>query len=147
MRRGVRLGVDVGKSRVGIARSDAEGILAVPVETSSRENALERLRELAAEWQALEVVVGLPLSLGGGHTPSTEDAVGFAQALVATLSCPVRLIDERLSTVAASGALRGSGKSARDQKPVVDQVAAVILLQHALESERAQGQPPGELME
>lgn len=147
MRVGVRLGVDVGTSRVGIARSDSEGILAVPIETTSRDSALERIAELVEQWEAIEVVVGLPLSLTGVHTESTRDAEAFAQSIASTVECPVRLIDERLSTVSASSALRGSGKSSREHKPVVDQVAAVILLQHALDSERAQGKPAGDLME
>lgn len=147
MRSGVRLGIDVGTSRVGIARSDPDGILAVPVQTSDREAAAQKILELCEQWSALEVVVGLPLSLRGTHTASTEDAVSFARSLKTLVTCPVRLIDERLSSVSAASALRGSGRGTREHKPVVDQVAAVILLQHALDSERAQGTPPGDLME
>jgi putative Holliday junction resolvase len=87
--------------------------------------------------------VGLPLALSGNRTASTNDAVGFAEVLARTLAVPVRLVDERLSTVAAQSVLRAAGRKARTQKPVVDQVAAVIILQHALDSERAQGTPAG----
>lgn len=134
-RRGVRLGVDVGKARVGIARSDPAGILAVPVESAPRTEALSRLVALAGEYEALEVVVGKPISLSGGHTASTEDAESFAAELAGMLDCPVRLVDERLTTVQASAVLRDRGHSAKNQRGVIDQASAVIILQHSLDSE------------
>ncbi|MCU1637270.1 MAG: Holliday junction resolvase [Cryobacterium sp.] len=147
MRLGVRVGVDVGTVRIGVARSDAHGMLATPVETVLRDRAgtsdLLRLTGIVTELDAIEVVVGLPLALSGRATASTDDAIGFAGALAGTLSVPVRLVDERLSTVAAQSALRASGRRAKTQRPVVDQVAATIILQHALDSERASGKPPG----
>lgn len=147
MRHGVRVGVDVGKARIGLARSDAHGMLATPVETVSRDHTgtldVARIVAVVAELDAVEVVVGLPLALSGNRTMSTEDAVGFAELLARTLSVPVRLVDERLSTVAAQSVLRAAGRKAKTQKPVVDQVAAVIILQHALDTERALGKPAG----
>jgi putative Holliday junction resolvase len=98
---------------------------------------------LVDELHPLEVIVGLPLSLSGSHTASTADAEGFALELATHLSVPVRMIDERLSTVQAQTNLRGAGKSSASQRRVIDQAAAVILLQHALDSERAQGVAPG----
>ncbi|GAA1506083.1 Holliday junction resolvase RuvX [Agromyces terreus] len=146
MRSGVRLGIDVGRARIGVARSDAGGMLAVPIETVARapdgDGDVRRVLELAEEYGAFELVVGHPLSMSGAATPSTDDAVGFAGRLAAAGSV-VRLVDERLSTVSAQQALRASGRSTRTQRPVVDQVAAVIILQHALDSERASGNPPG----
>lgn len=133
--RGVRLGVDVGKARVGIARSDPAGILAVPVESAPRIDALRRLVELAQEYDAIEVVVGKPISLSGAHTASTADADSFAQELAQALTIPVRLVDERLTTVQASAVLRGQGHSAKKQRGVIDQASAVIILQHSLDSE------------
>ncbi|MGO4105759.1 Holliday junction resolvase RuvX [Leifsonia sp. YAF41] len=147
MRHGVRLGVDVGKARIGVARSDAHGMLATPVETVSRDLGghadLERIRVIVAELDAVEIIVGLPLSMSGGSTASTEDARDFAGALAVALELPVRLVDERLSTVSAQSALRASGRKAKTQRPVIDQVAATIILQHALDTERSSGQPAG----
>ncbi|WP_417562561.1 Holliday junction resolvase RuvX [Microbacterium sp.] len=146
-RRGIRLAVDVGKARVGVARSDPDGLLAVPVETVARGGApIRRLREIADEYDALEFVVGLPLNLGGNDTPSTVDAREFAAALAAASSRPVRVIDERLSTVSAHNALRASGRSQRSSRSIVDQVAAVVFLQHALDIERRTGRPAGDLI-
>jgi putative Holliday junction resolvase len=154
MRTGVRVGIDVGTVRIGVARSDFHGMLATPVETVPRHRAgaqpattppadLARLVMIVAELDAVEVIVGLPLALSGRHTASTEDAVTFADALAGLLPVPVRLVDERLSTVSAQAALRTSGRSTRTQRPVVDQVAATIILQHALDTERASGKPAG----
>ncbi|GAB2837207.1 Holliday junction resolvase RuvX [Microbacterium insulae] len=143
-RRGVRLGVDVGKARVGVARSDPDGLLATPVETVRREDrAIPRVIELSAEHSAVEILVGLPLSLRGEDTPSTTDAREFATALAAASAVPVRLVDERLSTVSAHAALRESGRSQRSSRSIVDQVAAVVLLQQALDVEKSTGRPPG----
>jgi putative Holliday junction resolvase len=147
MRRGVRVGIDVGKVRIGVARSDNHGMLATPVETLARDQGgtadLSRIGVIVSELEAIEVVVGLPLALSGNRTASTDDAVGFAESLARSLRVPVRLVDERLSTVSAQSALRASGRKAKTQRPVVDQVAATIILQHALDTERVSGAPPG----
>ncbi|MGY4856990.1 Holliday junction resolvase RuvX [Cryobacterium sp. AP23] len=150
MRTGVRVGIDVGTVRIGVARSDFHGLLATPVETVTRVKVaaaapedLARISAIVAELDAVEVIVGLPLALSGRHTASTDDAVAFADALASTLPVPVRLVDERLSTVSAQAALRTAGRSTRTQRPVVDQVAATIILQHALDTERASGKPAG----
>lgn len=147
MRYGVRVGVDVGKVRIGLARSDAHGMLATPVETVSRDGGgktdLARIMAVVAELEAIEVVVGLPLALSGNRTASTNDAVEFAEALARSLVVPVRLVDERLSTVAAESALRAAGRTTKTHRAVVDQVAATIILQHALDTERASGKPAG----
>jgi len=147
MRSGVRVGVDVGKVRIGVARSDNHGMLAMPVETVARDpegvSDIGRISAIVSEFEAVEVIVGLPLALSGNRTASTEDAAGFAETLGRALDVPVRLVDERLSTVSAQSALRASGRSTRTQRPVVDQVAATIILQHALDSERSSGKPAG----
>lgn len=146
MRSGVRLGIDVGKVRIGVSRSDLHGMLATPVETVQRsKDAADRRRisEIVTELGVFEIIVGLPLALSGAQTASTADAVGFAEALVAELDVPVRLVDERLSTVSAHSALRAAGKNSKSARPVVDQVAATIILQHALDAERATDRPPG----
>ena len=146
MRQGVRVGVDVGTVRIGVARSDLHGMLATPVETVARgEGDIPRILAIAAELDAMELIVGLPLSLAGTATASTDDATGFAARLATATALPVRLVDERLSTVSAQSALRQSGRSSRQSRPIIDQVAAVIIVQHALDSERTAGTPPGEI--
>lgn len=146
MRRGIRLGVDVGGARVGIARSDPEGLLAVPVVTAPADQALATIRDLAVEYEALEVIVGLPVALSGAETASTQAARDFAAQLAELVVCPIRLVDERWSTTQAQTQLRQAGRSAKSQRAVIDQAAAVILVQHALDAERSQGVPPGDLM-
>lgn len=144
-RRGVRLGIDVGKARVGVARCDPDGMLATPLETVPREGRpIARILELAEELSAMELVVGLPLNLSGADTPSTADARQFAAELAAASGAPVRLVDERLSTVSAHAALRGSGRSQRSSRSIIDQVAAVVLLQQAIDIEKSMGTAPGE---
>lgn len=150
MRTGVRVGIDVGKVRIGVSRSDLHGMLATPVETVARsEDAADRRRiaEIVGELGAFEIIVGLPLALSGARTASTADAIGFAEALASEVDVPVRMVDERLSTVSATSALRASGRNTKKARPVVDQVAATIILQHALDAERATGRPPGDTVE
>jgi putative Holliday junction resolvase len=146
MRQGVRVGVDVGTVRIGVARSDLHGMLATPVETVARgAGDVERILAIATELDALELIVGLPLSLSGAHSASTADAIGFAERLAGATDLAVRLVDERLTTVSAQSALRASGRSAKKSRSIIDQVAAVIIVQHALDFERAAGTPPGEI--
>lgn len=147
-RRGVRLGIDVGKARVGVARCDPDGMLAVPVETVPRtETSAARIAELAAEYDAIEVLVGLPISLSGGETASTADARTLAAEIAATVApLEVRMVDERLSTVTAHAALRQSGRSQKSSRRIVDQVAAVVLLQQAIDVEKRSGVPAGEAL-
>lgn len=147
MRSGTRLGIDVGKVRVGIARSDPHGMLATPVETVQRaKGSVRRVIALAIEHDAVELVVGLPIALSGRDTASTGDAREFAQKLADTSQLPVRLVDERMTTMSAHSALRASGRTSKNSRSVVDQVAAVIILQHALDFERSAARPPGELV-
>jgi putative Holliday junction resolvase len=146
-RRGVRLGIDVGRARIGVARSDPDGLLAVPVETVARTaTAVGRIAELVAEHEPLELVVGLPINLRGEDTASTADARAFAEALSRACGVAVRMIDERLSTVTAHQALRASGRTQRNSRGVVDQAAAVVLLQHAIDTEKNTGNPAGALL-
>ena len=143
-RRGVRLGVDVGQARVGVAKCDPDGLLATPIETVTRDDrAVARVTALAQEYSAFEILVGLPLNLKGEDTASTTDARTFAAAVAEASALPVRLVDERLSTVSAHAALRQSGRSQRSSRSIVDQVAAVVLLQQALDVEKSTGRPAG----
>lgn len=146
-RRGTRLGIDVGKARVGVARCDPDGMLAVPVETVPRsESSVERIAQLATEWEPLEFVVGLPVNMRGEETASTTDARDFALAIRRRTGIDVRLVDERLSTVSAHAALRSSGRSQKKSRSIVDQVAAVVFLQHAIDTEKSTGTPAGALI-
>jgi putative Holliday junction resolvase len=154
VRSGTRLGVDVGDVRVGVAASDASGLIATPVETLRRgEGDVQQLVALTAEHEALEVVVGLPRSLSGQEGPAAAKARAYADELAGALAeagsaATVRLCDERLSTVTATQQLREHGgrgkKHGKKRRAVVDQAAAVVILQNALDTERATGAPPGE---
>jgi putative Holliday junction resolvase len=140
--------VDVGDARIGVAVCDPDGMLAVPLETVRRgPGDLERLAEIVAEHEALEVVVGLPTSLSGREGPAavkvreTAHEIGHRVAPV-----PVRLVDERMTTVTAERVLRDRGKKGAKRRKVVDQAAAVVILQYALDSERATGSAPGQTL-
>jgi putative holliday junction resolvase len=148
MRHGVRLGIDPGDARIGVARSDPTGFLATPLETVRRGRGdLARLARLAREAEAVEIVVGLPRSLSGREGPAAVKTRDFADRLAARMApVPVRLQDERLTTVSAEAMLRDRGKKGAERRAVVDQAAAVLILQHALDTERATGRPPGELV-
>ena len=139
--RGRRLGVDVGTVRIGVAVSDPDGILATPVETVRRERGSGHLRRLAAlvdEMQVVEVVVGLPRTLADRAGASADDAVEVADQLAGRIApVPVRLADERLTTVSATRSLREAGVRAKDQRGKIDQAAAVAILQGWLDQRRA----------
>lgn len=150
VRKGVRIGVDVGSVRVGVAASDPDGLLATPVTTLARRadgRDLRELAELAAERGAVEIVVGLPTGLSGREGPAAQAAVAYAQALAAQVApVVVRLADERFSTAVAARNLRASGRDSRSGRPVIDQAAAVIILQNALDEERSTGICPGRVV-
>ncbi len=134
---GVVLAVDVGTVRVGVAASDPHRILASPVETVPAPGHA-RVAALAAEREAVLVVVGLPTSLSGRSVSASAD---MARAYVKVLAplvapVPVQLVDERLTTVTATAALRAAGRSGKRARAVVDQAAAVALLQTVLERAR-----------
>lgn len=149
MRHGVRLGIDPGDARIGVARSDPSGFLATPVETVRRGRGdLARIAAIAAEEEAVEVVVGLPRSLSGREGPAAAKVREFAGTLARRLApTPVRLVDERMTTVSAEAMLRDQGRKGGKRRAVVDQAAAVLILQHALDTERTTGNPPGEIVE
>ena len=155
MRRGVRVALDIGDARIGVASSDPHGILATPVETVRRgPGDLDRIASLVAELDAFEIVIGLPRSLSGGEGPAAARIREVAAQVAATVSeqltekngnsgLAVRLVDERFTTVTAERMLRERGKKGSKRRAVVDQAAAVVILQHALDFERETGNPPG----
>lgn len=154
MREGIRVGVDVGDARVGVASCDPAGLLATPVETVPRDldhdSDIDRVVEIATQLGAMEFVIGLPRSLDGSEGPAAEKARAWAKRLGSALlealigNTPIRLVDERLTTVDAHRSLRDSGLDGRRHRGVIDQAAAVLILQTALDTERATGRPPGE---
>ena len=139
--RGRRLGIDVGSVRIGVATSDPDGILATPVETVARDRGdkhVRRLAQLVNELEAVEVVVGLPRTLADRSGPAAQDAIGLAEALARRIApTPVRLADERLTTVTAQRSLREAGVRAKGQRSMIDQVAAVGILQNWLDQRRS----------
>jgi putative Holliday junction resolvase len=140
--------VDVGSVRVGVAACDPEGRLASPVETvAAGEGDVARIAALAEEYGVVEIVVGLPRSLSGAEGPAAAKARVFAGRLAGKIHpIPVRMVDERLTTVTATRGLRESGVRGRKSRAVVDQAAAVVILQNALDIERGSGAAPGTLV-
>ncbi|MCW4353228.1 Holliday junction resolvase RuvX [Hoyosella sp. YIM 151337] len=149
--RGRRIGIDVGSVRIGVAASDPDGILASPVTTVTRNTRdvsdsrdLDAIAAIIEEYSAVEVVVGLPRTLRGERGRAAEAALTFAEQLRDRIQpVPIRLSDERMTTVTAQRDLRAAGKKAKQQRDVIDQVAAVAILQGWLD-ERARHQPTTE---
>ena len=145
---GVRLALDVGSVRIGVAKCDSEGLLATPLVTiTSGPNAINEVCELVYEFEAKCVYVGKPISLAGKDTASTMAALDFASLLAIQLendSVTVRLIDERLSTVSAQRGMHEAGRTVKQSRDAIDQAAAVVILEHALASERNAGNFVGE---
>jgi putative Holliday junction resolvase len=147
MRQGVRLALDWGDARIGVAACDADGALAYPAATiRAGVDEIEDLVGVVNEYEPIEVLVGLPISLGGGEGPAAAKARDRAVRLASAIDVPVRLVDERLTTVTASQRLSESGKRTKDQRKVIDAAAAATILEHALAFEQSQGKPPGELV-
>jgi len=145
---GVRVAVDVGTVRVGVAASDPTGTLASPVTVVRRDRKqrdIDELAQLITERDAVEVLVGLPKTLAGRDSASTADARSYAEELARRVApVPVRLVDERLTTVSAQRRLHAAGRTTRTSRQVIDAAAAVVLLEAALDHERNTGAPAGE---
>ena len=135
---GVVVAVDVGTVRVGVAASDPHRILASPVETVAAPGEA-RVAEIVAEREAVLVVVGLPTSMSGRAASASADMARAWAERLRPLVAPVevRLVDERLTTVSATAALRASGRTGKKGRAVVDQAAAVALLQGVLDARGA----------
>lgn len=143
------LGVDVGAVRVGVALSDPAGVLATPLVTLDRDETtwsdLDLLTDLVAEHEVVEVVVGLPRTLAGREGPAARAALGYADDLREVFDergvsgVPVTMADERLTTVTAGRMLSDRGVKGRAQRRVIDQVAAVGILQTWLDGRRSGG--------
>jgi len=146
--RGVRLGIDVGKVRIGVAASDQDGFLAIPVKTVRRgyPQDVAEIAKMVRERSVIVAYVGLPKHMSGKEGEATKDARQFTRQLGAKLpDLEFRFIDERLTTVTATANLQAAGRKANRQRSVIDQQAAVIILQTALDAERISGQRAGTL--
>lgn len=142
--RGPRLGIDVGSVRVGLAASDPDGLIATPVATVDPGDRARVVREVCERGAAV-VYVGLPRHLSGAEGAAAGSARAYAISLAGEVfPVEVRMVDERMSTVSATSALREAGRAGRRQRSVVDQAAAVVILQGALDAERATGSRAGE---
>ncbi|XCB30110.1 Holliday junction resolvase RuvX [Arcanobacterium hippocoleae] len=154
VRPGVRIAVDVGLARVGVARSDSDGIMALPVATFPRENGdFTGVLGLLETFNVLEIYVGLPLNMDGSEGKNAKDARRWAMRLLRMIenkffgfSPEIRMIDERLTTVTAHQQLLQAGRRRKHHRDVVDQQAAVVILENAFSQERATGKIPGKTL-
>ncbi len=147
MRPGVRVALDVGSVRIGVARSDATGMLAVPLPAvPAAGDAVAAVLGVMDEWEAIEAYVGLPLHLSGAEGPSAQAARAWASDLAERSGLPVRLIDERLSTVQAQRGMQAAGRTTRTSRADIDSASAVVVLQAALDQEHSTGSPAGEIV-
>jgi putative holliday junction resolvase len=125
------LGIDYGDARIGIAATDDFGILAHPVETIDRAKTdpISRIAELVERRKIRTLVVGLPIRMDGSEGESAAKVRAFAALLSERIpGVPIVFVDESLTTSAASAKLREAGRKARQQKAVIDQAAAVEIL-------------------
>ncbi|MDY2941534.1 MAG: Holliday junction resolvase RuvX [Varibaculum sp.] len=135
---GVRLSLDIGEARIGVARTDPDGIMALPLENvPADERQYLRVAEIAQECHAVMIYVGLPLHLNGSEGRTAEKIRHWVAVFSALLpDIPVRFIDERLTTVSAHQLLGSVGLDSRARKSLVDMQAAVLILEQALEIEK-----------
>lgn len=143
--RGRRLALDVGRSRIGVAVCDPDGILASPVKTINRatqEQVTSEFKQLVADFEPTQIFIGLPRNLQNLETESTLDAIEVGGWMLAITDAEVLFVDERLTTVTAKQAMRQAGRSEKSSRSVIDQQAACIILETALQSLKA-GKPAG----
>jgi putative Holliday junction resolvase len=135
---GVRLALDLGSARIGVAACDREGILAYPVTTlAAKPEPLTEIRRLVDEYEPAALVVGLPRDLAGRDGIAAQAVRVRAAVIAASVGVPVFLADERMTTATAAGRLRAAGHTARSGRAMIDQAAAVAILEGVLDAERA----------
>ncbi len=139
MQRGRRIAFDYGDVRIGVAISDPDSILSSPLTTlsSGDPKLFKHISELISEHEPVAIYVGEPLNLSGESSTSAQKAISFAQELRTQFNVPVSMIDERLSTVSATNAMRESGVNAKDARGKIDMAAAVAILEQGLAIEKA----------
>jgi len=138
MQRGRRIAFDYGDVRIGVAVSDPDSILSSPLATlkATDKNLLEQISAIFSEIEPVAIYVGRPALLSGNDGTAAEKAAGFASLLSTVTEVPVKMIDERMSTVSAARNLREAGRNARDSKKEIDMAAAVAILDFAIEIEK-----------
>lgn len=147
-RPGVRLGLDWGRSRIGVAACDAQGLLSYPVATvTNSPDAVKKITDLVAEYEAIEIVLGLPTDLRGNSGVAAQAMLEVAEQLDGVVGVPVRLVDERMTSVSAHRQLASVGRSSKQRKNMIDQASAVLILDYAIQMERRTGVAPGYLAE
>jgi putative holliday junction resolvase len=135
---GRRIGFDYGEKRIGVATSDSESILVSPHATINNDADLSlKIGEILSDVQPVYIVIGNPKHLSGSDSSKSHEAASFAALVRSLYEGPIYLVDERLSTQASYAQMRESGKSARDSKSVIDQIAAVNILETALLNEKS----------
>lgn len=151
MRLGVRFALDLGSVRIGVARCDETGTLASPHmvwQVSDEQTLFSQVADILAEYEPIEIVVGLPTNMRGEQGLAAQGVRDQAKSLQQHFPhITWRLVDERLTTAAARKQLAASGYTTRTDKRLIDAAAAVVLLEDTLEAERRQGVPPGEVVE
>jgi len=144
MRLGRRIAIDYGAARIGLAISSVDAILASPLGTvTGGEGAVDRVLAELADIEPLEIYVGLPLNLAGDFTKSTDDALALARALATRMPVEIRMLDERMTTRAAQSQLFSSGRNSKSSRSLIDAAAASLILEGALDYEKATGNQPG----
>ena len=134
---GRRLGIDYGLVRVGIALSDIDGLVATPLTTLRNDKKLfAELEKLVTEYEITGVYLGKPKHLSGVEGSTQESVAAFAQRWVESFDIPITYVDERLTSSQATKALRSAGKNAKESKGLIDQLAAMSILQLGLEIEK-----------
>jgi putative Holliday junction resolvase len=143
---GARVGFDYGDKRIGVATSDKESILVSPHSTILNDEKIEiKLKEIIAECDPIYIVIGNPKHLSGALSVKSQSALKFAHQIKSFFVGPIYLVDERLSTVNSNNKLREVGISERDGKSIVDQIAAITILENALANEKS-NRPIGDLI-
>lgn len=147
MRSGVRVCLDLGSKRIGVAKCDPAGILASPIAVWNSTEVVEKLADLIHEFEPIEIIIGLPIDLRGEQSIAAQNITEIAKEIgQAFVSIPVRLVDERLTTKVARGQLQQSGYTTKSDKGLIDAIAATVLLEDALEFERRTGNVPGQVL-
>ena len=141
MQRGRRMAFDYGDVRIGVAVTDRDSILVTPLAALSAQSPtlIDEIRALIEEYEPIVLVVGEPRHLSGRASSTMESVERFLLQLQSITNTPIRLVDERLSTVSAAGKLRAAGKDAKSSKSLIDSAAAAEILESAINAERHSG--------
>ena len=142
---GVHMACAVGSVRIGVARSDPGGVLAFPLDAiAAGPGAIAQLGALITEYEAVGVIIGLPLKMDGTAGTAAQSAQLWAAQVAAAVAVPVELFDERLTTVQAQRGLHDAGRTVRSSRAVIDSASAVVLLQSYLDTSRKASSEPAE---